>query len=187
MIRALTDDDLAASLAIVDEGIGVGWVGADDLRPMPARRAVVAEHEGRVAGVATAMLRPVDELRDGGNPELWAALSAEIDGAAAPILVLDVAVVAPSARGRGLYTALVEDRVAWGRRQGAPLAMAIGWTPPDGCHIAPAMARSGFARRAELAGFYWSPSIAAGAVCPACGEPPCECAAILFTRRIAPA
>ena len=70
----------------------------------------------------------------------------------------DLAVVAPAARGRGLYRALIDDRVAWALGEGAGLAVALGWTPPDGCHIAAAMARAGFTAVAEIPGVYRSSS-----------------------------
>ncbi len=187
MVRPLAEDDLAVALAIVEEGIGVGWVSADDLRPKPGRRVVVAEHDGRVAGVATAVLRNAGALVEAAHPDVRAALRGEIGTATSTLLVLDMAVVAPAARGRGLYGALVGDRIAWGGREGASVAIALGWAPPDGCHIAPAMARAGFAALAEIAGVYASASVSAAAVCPACGDPPCECAAVLFSRRIAAA
>ena len=116
-----------------------------------------------------------------------AALRAEIGPATPTLVFLKMAVVAPPARGRGLYGALLEDRIAWGRREGADLAIALGWTPPDGCHIAPAMARAGFAALAEIPGAYRSESVSAGAVCPVCGPPPCECSGVLFSRWIATA
>jgi GNAT superfamily N-acetyltransferase len=185
MIRPIADEDLGVALTIAEEGLGVGWLGLDDLRPTPGRRVVVAEHDGRVAGVASAVLRDVEGLLEAARADVGAALRAEIGPSSTPTLVLlDMAVVAPSARGRGLYRALLDDRIAWGRREGADLAIALGWTPPDGCHIAPAMARAGFTALAEVAGAYRSSSLSAGAACAACGPPPCECASILFSRWI---
>ena len=185
MVRPIVESDLEVALGIIDEGIGSGWTGLDDLRAGPGRRVVVAEHDGRVAGVATARLRDVATLLENANPDVAVALLARIGPARPRVVLLDMAVVAPAARGRGLYGALVDDRVAWGRRKGAGLAVALGWTPPDGCHIAPAMARAGFTALAEIAGFYRSDSVSASAVCPACGPAPCECSGVLFSRWLA--
>lgn len=97
--------------------------------------------------------------------------------------MLDLAAVAPAARGRGHYRALLADRLTWGAARGAGHALAFGWTPPDGCHIAAAMEGAGFVARAPLPGFFHTASIETGALCPACGNP-CRCAAVLFTRPI---
>lgn len=185
MVRPIVESDLEVALGIVDEGIGSGWTGLDDLRPGPGRRVVVAEHDGRVAGVAGARLRDAATLLETANPDAAAALLVRIGSARPRVVVLDVAVVAPAARGRGLYGALVDDRVAWGRREGAGLAVALGWSPPDGCHIAPAMARAGFTALAEIGGVYRSDSVSASAVCPACGPAPCGCSGVLFSRWLA--
>ncbi len=187
MVRPIADEDLDVALAIVEEGIGAGWTKRDDLRPAPGRRVIVAEHDGRVAGVATASVREAEALLERADPDVRAALRKEIGVARPTVVVLDLAVVAPAARGRGLYRALIDDRVAWALGEGAGLAVALGWTPPDGCHIAPAMARAGFAAVAEIPGVYRSSSVSAGGVCPACGPPPCGCAGIVFSRWIAAA
>jgi GNAT superfamily N-acetyltransferase len=187
MVRSISEGELEVALAIVEEGIGTGWTTLDDLRPTPERRVVVAEHDGRVAAVAIARLRATAILMERAHPDAAAALGTVIGPAAPTVVVLSMAVVAPPARRRGLYGALVDDRVAWGLREGAGLAIALGWAPPDGCHIAPAMARAGFTALAQIAGVYRSDSIAAGAVCPACGPPPCDCPGVLFSRWIAAA
>jgi GNAT superfamily N-acetyltransferase len=187
VVRPIADDELEAALAIVDEGIGPGWTALDDLRPAPGVRVVVAELDGRVAGVATARLRETATLLERAHPDTSVALRAEIGPAMPTVVVLNLAVVAPPSRGRGIYRALLDDRVSWGRREGAGLAVALGWAPPDGCHIAPAMARAGFTALAEIPGVYRADSVAAGAVCPACGPPPCDCPGVFFSRWVAPA
>lgn len=61
--------------------------------------------------------------------------------------------------------------------------MAFGWTPPDDCHIAPAMARAGFARLTEIAGLFREVSVAKAGACPECGYP-CACAAVVVARAL---
>jgi GNAT superfamily N-acetyltransferase len=186
VIRPLADDDLSQALPLAEEAVGTGWVTADDLTPGPGRRVVVAEVDGRVVGVASGRLDGPGALIGHRHAAVREAMRAALAPGDRTLLLLDLAAVAPGARGRGLYRALLDDRIARGAREGAALAVAFGWTPPDGCHIAPAMERGGFTARAEVAGFFRDASVAADARCPACGPPPCGCSAVLFVRRIAP-
>ena len=187
VIRPIADADLAPALAIAQEAVGPGWAEAQDLiaDPPVRRRVVVAEEHGALVGVATAGLRDAIDLLRHRDPRVGRALT----GAGIPgdsiLLLLDLAAVVPAARGRGHYRALLDDRLAWGAREGASHALAFGWTPPDGCHIAPAMNRAGFTRHADLPGFFHRASIETGALCPACGNP-CRCGAAVFTRPIGP-
>lgn len=186
VIRPISDADLAPALAIAQEAVGPGWAEREDLLGDPARRrVVVAEDQGVLVGVATAGLRNAIELLHHRDPRVGRALA----GAGIPgdsvLLLLDLAAVIPAARGRGHYRSLLDDRLAWGAREGAGHALTFGWTPPDGCHIAPAMERAGFTRHADLPGFFHRASIETGALCPACGNP-CLCGAAVFTCPIGP-
>jgi len=184
VIRPLRAEDVPAALALLEEGIGPGWIGPDDLRPGPSRHLVVAEEGGRVVGAAACAVRPLGEvlaeLPSNGRARLGAF--AGDDPATAPVVVLDVAAVGPRYRGRGHYAGMLDSRMEWARAAGADIALAIGWAPPDGCHIAGSVGRAGFARLAELPGYYEG----LDGQCPHCGRP-CRCAAVLFARRLSPA
>lgn len=184
MVRPLADADAPRALAIAREGVGPGWAEPDDLRPGPHRRVVVAEDEhGVVVGVASAGLRAATGFLERGHPVVRTSLGSAGVRAGGTLALLDLAAVVPAARGRGHYRDLLEDRLAWAGRSGASHALAFGWTPPDGCHIAPAMARAGFARLAEIPRFFHEASLGNGALCPACGSP-CLCSAVVFVRPI---
>jgi GNAT superfamily N-acetyltransferase len=185
MIRPLEDADLPTALAIAQDGVGVGWAMREDLIPHLGRRVVVAEEVAGIVGVATAGLRPVEGFLERSTPAVRNALALAGVRAPQPLLLLDLAVVVPTARRRGHYRALLADRLAWGAHAGASQALAFGWTPPDGCHIAPAMTRAGFVARARIPRFFHEVSLENGARCPECGNP-CTCAAVVFTRPIGP-
>lgn len=185
MIRPLRDPDLPRALAIAQEGVGAGWAEREDLLPDPLRRVVVAETADGLAGVATAGLREATALLGHRHPAVRRQLAAAGVRAGGTVLVLDLAAVSPDARGRGLYTALLADRLAWGAAQGAAHALAFGWTPPDGCHIAPAMIHAGFVGHAPIPRFFHDASLGNGSNCPVCGNP-CLCAAVVFTRPLGP-
>lgn len=190
MIRTLVPGDADRAIAIAAAGIGPGWIGPGELTPAPGRRVVVAEEHGSVVGVATAALVPLTERLEGATTGVRDPLSRHAGAVArdrkALLLDLDLGVVAEESRGRGVYGRLLADRIAWGAREGAVLAMSIGWRAPDGCHIEGSMARAGFTRLATIDEFYLASSTAAGSGCPFCGSP-CRCPADLFARWIGPA
>jgi len=185
MIRPITGADIPAVLAILEISIGPGWVTGPDLRPGPSRRVVVAETGGAVAGVGSAGVRSWHDAVPS-DPEARSAVLAFAGAAPRTVVYLEVAAVDPAARGRGLYTALLRDRIDWARAAGATLLLSMGWTPPDGCHIAPAMTHAGFTELARTGGLYRRPGIPEDARCLVCGSP-CDCDAVLFGRLVAPA
>jgi GNAT superfamily N-acetyltransferase len=183
MIRPLREDDLPEALALLDDAIGAGWFAGPDLRAAPGRLALVAEDGGRVAGLAGCRVLAVEELArtlPAPAAEPFARFAASRP-AAADALMLTVAAVAPSHRGRGLYAAMLAARLEWGAAAGAGVAAALGWSPPDGCHIEGSVLRAGFARLAEVPG----PVEGFSGACPYCGES-CRCDYVLFARRLSP-
>lgn len=146
---------------------------------------VVGELDGRVAGVATARVDGPEGLRTHRMALVRESLSPVLGADAMRVVLLDLAVVAPDARRRGLYGALLRTRIDGGASQGASVVVALGWAPPDGCHIAPAMESAGFARLALIKDFFLDASRGVDAICPECGPPPpCSCAAVLFARSV---
>lgn len=178
-MREIVPADVPGVLEILESSVGPGWLTADRLRPGPDRRVVVATMQERLAGVASAELRDWERALPR-NPRVRAALVALAGRAPRTAVHLEMGAVAPWARRRGLYGALLADRLAWGRSAGATLATTVGWTPPDGCHIAPAMRSAGFTTLGRVAGLF-AADAPAGARCPVCGSP-CACDATWFAR-----
>jgi len=171
---------------MAETAVGPGWATREDLEPAPGRLVVVGELDGRVAGVATARVDGPEGFRTHRMSLVRESLSPVLVADAMRVVLLDLAVVAPAARRRGLYGAPLRARTDWGAAQGASVAVAFGWTPPDGCHIAPAMESAGFERLALIEGFFHDASLGVDAICPECGPPPCSCAAVLFARPVDP-
>ena len=71
----------------------------------------------------------------------------------------------------------------------AGAAFAFGWLPagrpePD---AVPFYRAAGYTAGPDIADFYAEGSVANGAVCPYCGDPPCRCAVRPFVKDLAPA
>jgi GNAT superfamily N-acetyltransferase len=182
-IRPLVDADRPAVSRLLDDAVGAGFWrftdGADSL-------SFVAVSGGGVAGVVLTCLEPADD------PDVRTALG---DSAGSPAgvgeLVLHVRqlAVAPAARRTGLASRLMARAEAEALSRGAGVAFAFGWLPagrpePD---AVPFYEAAGYDSRPDILDFYAEGSVATGAACPYCGDPPCRCAARPFVKDLAPA
>ena len=181
-MRPLLETDRPAAARILDDAVGAGFWGftdgADGL-------SFVAVTEGGVAGVVLARLAPADD---------------------ADVRIAFCGSATARRRCRRPRPARARHRR---RARGAP-----GRASRGGCWPAPRPRRTRAAReppsctpgcrpggrspspcastrrpattpRPDIAGFYAEGSVAAGARCPYCGDPPCRCAARPFIRLAA--
>lgn len=183
VIRPLRETDHPAVARLLDDAVGAGfWRFADGA---DATSFVAVSGAGEVAGVVLTCLEPA------GDPDARTALSGSSAAGAAPgALVLHVRqlAVAPAARRSGLASRLMARTAAEALARGATAAYAFGWLPagrpePD---AVPFYSAAGYEARPDIPGFYAESSLATGARCPYCGEPPCRCAARPFVKTLRP-
>ena len=178
-LRRLEPGDRPAAARLLDDAVGAGFWdfcgGGGDL-------SAVAVHAGGLAGVVVAALEPAGE-------EDVRLVFGPAAGIPAGRLVLHVraVAVAPQARRVGLgrrLLACVEHEAA-GR--GAPAAFLFAWLPA-GRPEPPAVKlyeAAGYVAAPDIPDFYAAGSVAAGALCPYCGAPPCRCAARPYVKTLA--
>jgi GNAT superfamily N-acetyltransferase len=183
VIRPLRDTDRPAVARLLDDAVGAGFwrfaEGAD------ATSFVAVYGAGEVAGAALTCLEPADD------PDARTALSgSSAAGAEAGELVLHVRelAVAPAARRTGIASRLMARAEAEALARGATAAYAFGWLPagrpePD---AVPFYVAAGYEARPDIPDFYAEGSVATGALCPYCGEPPCRCAVRSFVKALEP-
>ena len=183
VIRPLRETDRPAVARLLDDAVGAGfWRFADGA---DAASFVAVSGAGEVAGVVLTCLEPADD------PDARTALSGPSGSAAGTgELVLHVRqlAVAPPARRTGIASRLMARAEAEARTRGARAAFAFGWLPsgrpePD---AVPFYVAAGYTARPDIPGFYAEGSVATGALCPYCGEPPCRCAARPFVKELTP-
>lgn len=183
VIRPLRETDRPAVARLLDDAVGAGfWRFADGAS---AASFVVVSDAGVVAGVVLTCLEPADD------PDARTALRGSSGSAAeTDELVLHVRqlAVAPSARRTGIASRLMARAEAEALARGAGAAFAFGWLPsgrpePD---AVPFYVAAGYEARPDIPGFYATDSVATGALCPYCGEPPCRCAARPFVKALGP-
>jgi len=183
VIRPLLDPDRPAAGRLLDDAVGTGFWSFGE---SPGDLSFVAIVQEDVAGVVLARLAPADE------PDAQTALgplAARLAAAGGQVLHVHELAVAPAARRGGLASRLLARAEAEARSLGAAAAFAFGWLPagrpePD---AVPFYEAAGYAAEPDIADFFAAGSIATGAVCPYCGEPPCRCAVRPFVKVLAPA
>jgi len=182
VIRPLYETDRPAVARLLDDAVGAGfWRFAEGAG---AASFVAVSGAGEVAGAVLACLEPADD------PGARTALSGSSGTAETGELVLHVRqlAVAPAARRSGVASRLMARAEAEASARGAVAAFAFGWLPsgrpePD---AVPFYEAAGYIARPDIAGFYAEGSVATGALCPYCGEPPCRCAARPFVKALGP-
>jgi GNAT superfamily N-acetyltransferase len=139
-----------------------------------------------VVGIVVTCLEPADD------PDVRTAFGGSAGSSAERgELVLHVRqlAVAPAARRTGLASRLMARAEAEALARGARAAFAFGWLPagrpePD---AVPFYEAAGYTAGADVADFYAEGSVATGATCPYCGDPPCRCSVRPFVKELAPA
>jgi GNAT superfamily N-acetyltransferase len=183
VIRPLSDLDRPAAGRVLDDAVGTGFWSFGEA---PGDLSFVAIVEAGVGGVVLARLTPADE------PDARTALgplAARLTATGARTLHVHELAVAPSARRGGLGSRLLARAEAEALALGARASFAFGWLPaerpePD---AVPFYQAAGYAAGADIADFFAAGSMASGAHCPYCGDPPCRCAVRPFIKLLTPA
>jgi GNAT superfamily N-acetyltransferase len=183
VIRPLLDPDRPAAGRLLDDAVGTGfWSFGEG----PGGLSFVAIVEAAVAGVVLARLTPADEPD---AQTVLGPLAARLAAAGEPVLHVHELAVAPTARRGRLASRLLARAETEALALGARASFAFGWLPagrpePD---AVPFYEAAGYAAGPDIADFFAEGSVASGAHCPYCGDPPCRCAVRPFVKVLAPA
>ncbi len=85
--------------------------------------------------------------------------------------------------GKGIGTELLSTCVTKLRKMGLNVLVMTGWKSEKGVHIGSLAKKLGFEEILEIENFWYEDSKANGYRCPSCGEPPCECSAVVFIKH----
>ena len=181
VIRPLQETDRPPAGRLLDDAVGAGfWRFADG----DGALSFVAVSGDDVSGVVIACLEPADD------PDVRTAVGHSTAAAAAAgelLLHVRQLAVASEARRIGLASRLLARAEKEALALGARAAFAFGWLPagrpePD---AVPFYEAAGYTAGPDVADFFAEGSIASGAHCPYCGDPPCRCAVRPFVKVLA--
>lgn len=91
--------------------------------------------------------------------------------------------VRPQYQGLGFGYLLVRSVVKYLDKRPHEEMLMAGWNAPDGVHIARIAHALHFVERATIPDYWRDDSLNKGYQCPACGNPPCRCSAVLYARQ----
>lgn len=85
-------------------------------------------------------------------------------------------------QGRGIGTDLVGSCVDECQASGCGVVCSVGWEDDGEVNIGGIMQRLGFSKVDRYESYWHEDSLEKGYECETCGEPPCNCPAVLFTH-----
>ncbi|MCB9983033.1 MAG: GNAT family N-acetyltransferase [Rhodospirillales bacterium] len=181
-VRRAKEQDAVKILRLSCEALGEGYLSGENVQAALRAGAYVAEHDGKIVGFALA-----EKPEKGGfmaylKGQAW-KLPPDVAQADArgTIGCLKSVAVDQAFQKRGVGMKLVKKTLAALEKSGVDLMFSIGWKT-ENVHIAPVLEACGFKPCAAFEKFWSAESLEQGYTCPHCGEPPCECEAILFTK-----
>ncbi len=183
-IRTAARADLPDIRGIVDAQFGRRrLMGHPEDAARPDGFTLVAEHDGNVLGVCLASVftpGAVGRLMRAGLPDVLHARR---------IGLLDTLAVHPDHTGQGLGSRLADAARDRFRARKVRVWASVAWHPaaatPDTPTLAPILDRAGMEPFAEVTDYWRTESLSHRFTCPACGEPPCECSAVMYAGAIA--
>ena len=99
------------------------------------------------------------------------------------LIIRRVTAVHPEHRGNGLASHMVKQAVNVADK-GADAMLSIAWKSKRGIHIKTPLESNGFKPILFMPSFYYARSVARSFKCPQCGEPPCQCDAVLYINEL---
>lgn len=180
IVREMRPYDVDGVLAVSDPELD-RFLSGDDFRGFiegPDVICLVAEDDGIVGFIVGAVIGPESEPKWVGLPDCHdreELLRNERIG------FVDAVAVVPSAKGRGVGTALVERCLAMFSERGCTEACAMAWKSPHGTNVAGVLGRCGFSEGIEIRD-YWT-NMYPGIGCKYCGVP-CRCSGVYWHRPL---
>jgi ribosomal protein S18 acetylase RimI-like enzyme len=172
----------AEAAALLNESLGAGFIRPSDLAELTASHGGVLirgrNRPGQLFGAATARRLDQGDVKALQDLLSRAGVEAGLDGHR--VGELKSIVVAPTARGMGLGTAMLAASLDFLKACGCRYIVSASWVSADPQQSSLRMLeRAGFAQMATIPSFWADDQKAAGYLCPECGAE-CVCAAVIL-------
>lgn len=103
-----------------------------------------------------------------------------------PVGLMRTTAVSEGYQGRGIGFHLVQEKVQRCLDGGANVLCAVAWHDGDDANAGGILERLGFEPVMTVDEYWREASIEEDYACPSCGEPPCTCAAKIYSRPASP-
>lgn len=176
---------LEGAVSVLNGSLGAGFVGTADLEELTKRNGVlVRAHAGTGGLLGAATARVLDQRTLHGVQERLRTAGVRIDLVGNLVGELKSAAVIPTARGRGIGSAMIAARLEFLRARRCAMVLCASWAT-DGQSSKGLLEAAGFQQVAVIPGYWSDEQLAAGYLCPSCGQE-CSCTAFVMVSRLEP-
>ena len=185
MIGSITENDIPAVLTIADHELGKDYLTSDLLHDYASAQEKyvfeIAKSGNDIIGFCVSIVTSKDELKEyikTKKPIKEFEFSKKIG------LIKTVA-VKHSFKGKGVGSKLVSNSlIQLQNKHGIRSFCSIGWKNNNKINIEGVLKRLGFTILKEIPEYWASDSIEKEYTCIVCGDPPCKCPAVIFTKTV---
>ncbi len=179
-VNFVTPSDIEAVLKISDDEMGPGYMDAEDVQGYiddPKTQIITIKNGNHAIGVGIAFTTGKRDLENEKSLNLLTNHFADVDKIGAVKTIM----VDRNYQHKGVGTLLVKHCLDFLKADGAQACYAVALKMLGTVNIAKVLDRFGFTPLKEIKDFWAFKSIEWDFICPACGEPPCRCDAIIYT------
>jgi len=184
-IRRTTFSDISKIIELSTENIGDGYLNAKTLEDAiddGIHHIYVIESGKTIDAFCLNMIIPVAELPE--YFELLPFMFLELTMACTMIGIIKTIVVDKKAQKKGMGAALVAESVKQLTSMQVGGVMSIAWVHDGKIPADRVLSSAGLRQITTVNDFWRQDSETHGYVCLRCGDPPCECAAVLYFGEV---
>lgn len=185
-IKDIVEDNIAAVLAISDEQLGKDYLSSNDIKEMINNREkhfakIVFNLNNEAIGFCLCSILTSDELEKYllvPIEELSKALTYS-----KKIGLIKVIAVKENYQGRGIGYNLVGKCISEFIERNVSSMYCVGWKSSKGVNIGGILKNYDFKIIKEIPNYWREDSLEKNYYCHDCGQPPCQCTAVIFVRK----
>ena len=180
-IQSMTDDYRTNVLQLSSRLLGKGYLPTISQSDKNKIVSLVAISSKKLIGFAHAKITEKDDLNVIlKNPQIDIPPDLKLADETGTLGFLKTVCVEPDFQGRGVATILIKECLNNLVTLGAETLICIAWKNSAGVQIGGVLSKLGFREWITLDKFWAEESISQNFSCPVCGNPPCNCSAVIY-------
>lgn len=180
-ISSIKQNQVPMVLSIAEKQLGEAYIDVDGLLNKE-NIAIAASVSGKLLGFCTGKKIAVSDLYNK-IPQLAQMKLKQLEVVDEVGMVASMATDSEST-GRGVGSELLEACVSELEKSGLNVLVMTGWKSDKGVHVGSLAKQYGFKEILEVPNFWYEDSKVQDYKCPSCGDPPCECSAVIFIKHV---